>query len=228
MTVLDKGALRAALESTSPFTQLIVTPLLDAEQQIQDAAVDVRLDSSFIVFERATRGGVDPLDGTPVAAHAGYSRMTVPFGDGAWLHPGETILGATLEFIRLPESLSAYVIGRSTWGRLGLEVATAIMVHPGFSGSLTLELVNNGSYPLKLYPGLRIAQLVVHTVEMASTAAETDPQELGPGVERASERVPLKSHTASQYSGATRAQPPGVAWTAEEIARIRAIGDALR
>jgi dCTP deaminase len=58
----------------------------------------------------------------------------------------------------------AYVVGRSTWGRLGLIVATALGVHPGFSGALTLELRNLGETPLRIYPGQVVAQLFFHDV----------------------------------------------------------------
>ena len=61
------------------------------------------------------------------------------------------------------------MIGRSSWGRLGLIIATATAVSPCFKGSITLELVNLGEAPLVLYPGVRIAQLVVHTVEGIGT-----------------------------------------------------------
>ena len=58
----------------------------------------------------------------------------------------------------------AYVIGRSSWGRLGLVIATATMIQPGFHGTITLELTNVGNVPLVLLPGTRIAQLVFHHV----------------------------------------------------------------
>ncbi len=59
----------------------------------------------------------------------------------------------------------AFVVGRSTWGRLGLVVATAIGVHPLFAGTITLELRNLGETPLRLYPGERIAQLFFQRVD---------------------------------------------------------------
>ena len=64
----------------------------------------------------------------------------------------------------------AYVMGRSTWGRLGLIVATAVGIQPSFAGSLTLELRNLGEAPLSLYPGQAIAQLFFHTVAGAQAA----------------------------------------------------------
>ena len=55
-----------------------------------------------------------------------------------------------------------YIIGRSSWGRIGLIIATAIFINPGYAGVITLELTNVGDVPLILYPGLRIAQITFH------------------------------------------------------------------
>ena len=88
----------------------------------------------------------------------------MPLGKKLWLHPQHFVLAATFEYIRLPDDLGAYVVARSSWGRIGLVVATAIMVQPGFAGCLTLELINEGDSPIALYPGLRVAQLAVHTL----------------------------------------------------------------
>lgn len=69
----------------------------------------------------------------------------------------------------MPPFLAAYVIGRSSWGRDGLIIATAVGVHPNFSGVLTLELTNLGEIPIRLYPGLTIAQLFIHNVDEQPT-----------------------------------------------------------
>jgi dCTP deaminase len=82
------------------------------------------------------------------------------------LHPGEFALGSTLEFIRLPNDIAARLEGRSTWGRLGLQIhSTAGFVDPGFSGSLTFELQNMGKVPLSLYAGMRVAQISFYSSE---------------------------------------------------------------
>jgi len=73
-----------------------------------------------------------------------------------------------LEWLRLPAHFCASVIGRSAWGRDGLIVATATMIHPRYAGVLTLELTNLGEIPIRLYPGVTIAQLVVQTIERPS------------------------------------------------------------
>lgn len=206
MSVLNREALLAAMNADSFEERLIVTPILDTAVQIGPSSIDLRLDSSFILFRRSHLSGVDPQDSTTVSLVASQSRLTVPYGSGIWVHPGEMVLGGSVEFLRIPDGLFAYVTGRSTWGRLGLIVATAILIHAGYSGGLTLELVNTSSSPLKLYPGMRVAQLSVHRAE--GGAAPT-------------------GLAASQYAGATRAQAPRQAWTENEMHRIRALGHRL-
>ena len=74
------------------------------------------------------------------------------------------MLGVTLEFFGLPNDVMAFVEGKSGLGRLGLFVATATQVAPGYHGVIVLELANAGTVPLKLSPGMRIAQLVFQTM----------------------------------------------------------------
>ena len=88
----------------------------------------------------------------------------VPFGYSFVLHPSQFVIGCTLEYVSLPEDVCALVVGRSSWGRLGLIIATASKVGPGFKGVLTLELVNLGNVPIFVYPASRIAQLVLYRV----------------------------------------------------------------
>jgi dCTP deaminase len=81
--------------------------------------------------------------------------------DGTFvIHPGEFCLGRTLEWVEIPDDIVARIEGKSSIGRLGLIVhATAGFIDPGFSGTLTLEITNLTRIPIKLYPGLPIAQL---------------------------------------------------------------------
>ena len=124
-----------------------------------------------------------------------------------WLHPRHFVLAATLEFIGLPDDMSAYVVGRSSWGRLGLVVATAVYVQPGFHGCLTLELVNDGDSPIRLTPGTRIAQLVVHRLEHPSPARDDDDQ---------------------KYLAPVRPQASRLSSESEEFTELRALGEGLR
>ena len=142
--------------------RLIVTPLLDPDQ-MRGGSVDVRLGQEFILMKRSAKGPIDPLE-MEHDPRDYQERVRVPIGGKMILHPNQLVLGATLEFLQVPQDLMAYVIGRSSWGRLGLIVATAIMVSPGYRGSLTLELANLADTPVYLYPGTRVAQLVFHTL----------------------------------------------------------------
>jgi dCTP deaminase len=148
--------------------RLVVTPLLEASQ-IGEASIDLRLGTEFLILRRTRYAGVDPASRTvDIQAREIVDRHVVPLGRPLWLHPDQFVLGATLEFVRLPSYVGAYVLGRSSWGRIGLIVATAVMIQPGFTGAITLELVNEGESPIALYPGSRIAQLAVHELD-AST-----------------------------------------------------------
>ncbi len=99
----------------------------------------------------------------------------VPIGDYFVLHPGQFVLGETLEWVHLPKNLVAFVVGKSTWGRDGLIIATAIGVHPNFSGILTLEISNVGEIPIYLYPGLAIAQLFLASAVTVPEAGAPEP-----------------------------------------------------
>jgi dCTP deaminase len=206
MTLLGNEELTAAMNRPSLEERLIVTPLLDPEQ-VGPASVDLRLGTEFLLVQRMQGPGLDPgkePEG-PVDFHSG---VRVPLGESLWLHPQHFVLGATLEFIRLPPDLGAYVLGRSSWGRVGLLVATAVMVQPGYAGSLTLELVNEGDAPIRLYPGLRIAQLAVHSLGQA-----TEQVYIRPG---------------AKYLAPTGPQASRAAWDKEEIERLSQLGDRLK
>ena len=81
------------------------------------------------------------------------------------LHPRAFVLAVTLEWMRLPNDIAGSVVGRSSWGRHGLIIATATGVHPSFTGCLTLELTNVGEVPITIKPGTTICQIFLHRVE---------------------------------------------------------------
>ena len=147
------------LESNEAGRRLTITPILDRQRQIGPGSVDLRLGTEFLEVVRQSNRSIDPVHPTPTAAAIADRRLYVPLGDEFVLHPGQFVLGSTLEFFVIPDDVFGQVLSRSSWGRLGLLVATAVAVQPGFRGVLTLELVNAGSVPIVLRPGLRVAQL---------------------------------------------------------------------
>lgn len=81
------------------------------------------------------------------------------------VHPGQFVLGVTLEWVRFPKNTAAHVVGKSSWGRRGLIIATATGVQPSFNGCLTLEIANVGRAPIKLLVGMPICQLFFEQVD---------------------------------------------------------------
>lgn len=205
MSVLGTAGLREVILERPLGERLIVMPLVD-HAQIGEASVDVRLGTRFHVLRRTSESGLDPLTAVQSSVERGQDAVVAAIGEPLWLHPGQFVLGATLEYFRFPRDLAADVVGRSSWGRIGLLVATAVMVQPGFRGTLTLELVNHGDGPIALYPGSRIAQLAVRPVIGAPDApyagkyvGPTGPQVSHLANER--EEIEALRRTASRFTG---------------------------
>lgn len=145
--------------------KLVVTPIIEIEQQVGESSVDLRLGNEFILAKRTRYPIFDPLEALPKEKRIieeYQEKAYVELGDRLVLHPQQLALGGTLEYIKLPNDLVGYITGRSSWGRAGLIIATATVIQPKYSGIITLELVNSGDAPIALYPGVRICQLVLH------------------------------------------------------------------
>ena len=129
---------------------------------VQPASVDLRLGDSFRVFHNHLAPAID-LDRPP--EH--LTELIVIDPDKSFvIHPGEFVLGATLERVQLPDDVVARIEGKSSLGRLGLIVhATAGFVDPGFEGTLTLEITNLTRIPIILWPGKPIAQLSIMALD---------------------------------------------------------------
>jgi dCTP deaminase len=207
LTLLGREELEHAIcEEHDLDRRLIVTPLLE-RTQIGRGAVDLRLGTEFLLLRRTRRSGLEPGADSQEEVDEMQERVVVPFGEELWLHPSHFVLAATLEYLRLPDDMAAYVVGRSSWGRVGLIVATAVFVHPGFPGCLTLELVNDGDSPIALSPGLCIAQLVIHRLK---TPAPARPGE------------------QNKYLAPVRPEPSRLASEQTDFVRLGKLGEALR
>lgn len=148
--VLSDRSIREALASG----RLVVDPL--GETAIQPASLDIRLDRYFRVFRNHRQPYIDIREEMPELTEPEEIADDEPFV----LHPGEFVLGSTLERVELATDLVARVEGKSSLGRLGLLVhATAGFVDPGWKGNLTLELSNVSTLPIRLYYRMKIGQL---------------------------------------------------------------------
>lgn len=149
---------------------LVIAPLPNLEklQEEGSAAIDLRLGTWFLTLREARMSHIPVVEAEPQAAQLTKTHY-VPFGGEYYLHPRSFVLGVTLEWMRLPKNMAAFVTGRSTWGRRGLIIATAVGVHPGFKGCLTLELSNVGEIPIAIKPGTRVCQIFLQEVRERGT-----------------------------------------------------------
>jgi dCTP deaminase len=153
---------------------LAVVPLTDINDQPNgSASVDLRLGTWFVTLRKAKSAYMNIFSDEEEEAFLTKSHY-VPFGQIYYLHPRSFVLGTTMEWIRMPCNMGAYVVGKSSWGRRGLIIATATGVHPGFIGCLTLELSNIGEMPVAITPGMKICQLFIHKVDRDKNDKDTD------------------------------------------------------
>ncbi len=124
---------------------------------LQPSSVDVRVDRYFRVFHNARYPYIDVKEPQEeLTEEVVVDDDAKPF----ILHPGEFVLGSTLERIRLPDDLVARLEGKSSLGRLGLLIhSTAGFIDPGWDGHVTLELSNVANLPITIYYGMKIGQL---------------------------------------------------------------------
>jgi dCTP deaminase len=191
MSVLSDGTIRSLVDAgrirIEPWDAALVQP----------ASVDLRLGDSFRVFHNHRASAIDlrhPPDNLT-------EEVVIPPEEPFIIHPGEFCLGRTLEWVELPDDIVARIEGKSSLGRLGLIVhATAGFCDPGWKGTLTLELNNLTRVPIKLYPGLPIAQLSFMTLDRPAQRPYGSP---GLGSHYQGQRAA----TESRYDGARVADP---------------------
>jgi dCTP deaminase len=133
---------------------LTLEPIED--DQIQPASVDVRLGREIRVFRNHTAEAIDPYTAQPELTEV----IALAEGQPFVLHPGEFVLGTTVERIGLPDDIVARVDGKSSLGRWGVLIhATAGFIDAGFQGQITLELSSVATLPVRLWPGMKIGQI---------------------------------------------------------------------
>ena len=167
------------------------------QAMLQPSSVDVRLDKFFRLFDNHKYPFIDPAEDQPDLTHLIEVRPDEPF----ILHPGEFVLGATYEFVTLPDDIAARLEGKSSLGRLGLLThSTAGFIDPGFAGHVTLELSNMATLPIKLYPGMKIGQLCFFRL---SSPAEHPYGSAATGSHYQGQRGPTPSRSHLNFSRLT-------------------------
>ena len=160
--ILSGADILSLLEPDCPAQhRLIVTPMLNGA--VREAALDIRLSSTFIVFKHSAARVFDAISGDQDPREI-QETVDKEWGDQFILHPQELVLAATLEYLVLPANLAGEIASRSSYGRLGLVSVTASRIQPSSVGCLTLELVNTSRIPIALTVGERIAQIIFQRV----------------------------------------------------------------
>ena len=143
---------------------IIIEPL--SENSIQPSSIDLRISSTFRVFENHKYSKIDPRENQEDLTSLINSTEEEPFV----LHPGEFVLGSTQEKISLSNKLVARLEGKSSLGRVGLLIhSTAGFVDPGFRGHLTLELSNVANLPIVIHPNMKIGQISFYYLHSPSS-----------------------------------------------------------
>ncbi|GIW62614.1 MAG: dCTP deaminase [Patescibacteria group bacterium] len=142
--------------------ELVIEPL--DEIQIQPSSVDLRLGNEFSIYLDSER--ILDIKNSEIEKH--LKKIVINNNESFIIEPKQFVLATTKEYIKLPDYLTAFVEGRSSIGRLGLFIENAGWVDAGFEGNITLEFYNANSKPLKIYPDMRICQLVF--AKMVSSA----------------------------------------------------------
>ena len=157
---------------------LVISPILSSDQ-IGSSSVDLRVGTVVLLARAGRQSHVDPSAYKAARAHEGienrqqkHERFDVPFMESFLLHPGTLACVPTLEWVRIPKNLQGIVTTRSSWAREGLNIATATIINPGYQGIITLELANFGEIPIRLHPGLRIAQIALYELRVPPESTE--------------------------------------------------------
>ena len=153
--ILSDRSLREAIAAG----RIVLDPL--DESCIQPSSIDLKVGNLFRVFRNHTAGVIDVKQDLEDLTEL----ITIPDDGVFMLHPGEFVLGSTLERVGVPDDLVARVEGKSSLGRLGLLIhSTAGFVDAGFDGHITLELSNVASLPITIYPRMKIGQVSFMTM----------------------------------------------------------------
>jgi dCTP deaminase len=158
MKLLSGKAILDALESSDP-ESLFIDPLLERDSQVNATGVDLRLGYDFLVSIMSRRPAVElaprrDLDRRSISSFFQETRRDL--GDLFLLYPNQVVLATTLEYVAVPKNIFGEIVTRSSFNRLGVQLATS--VQPGYRGCVSLELINNGQSPIELVVGGRIVE----------------------------------------------------------------------
>ena len=153
--ILSDRSIREALAAR----RIVIDPL--DESCLQPSSIDVKVSNLFRVFRNHSAAVIDVKKDLADLTEL----VEIAVDEAFMLHPGEFVLGSTLERVAIADDLVARVEGKSSLGRLGLLIhSTAGFIDAGFDGHITLELSNVANLPITIYPGMKIGQVSFMTM----------------------------------------------------------------
>jgi dCTP deaminase len=160
MSILSRSTIRKRLMMPiKDPSSLVITPL--NEKAIDPDSIDLRLGSHFLFPRVPAQAAID------IRKKSSQSDISVhvPNGDQLILAAHQTVLGVTLEFLKMPYDVSGQILTKSSIARTFMVIETAPWVHPNYRGCLTLEIANVSNSALTLHPGMAIGQLILMQIE---------------------------------------------------------------
>jgi len=192
------------------------------KERLQPASYEIALGSQFRIFDPLVEV-IDPLNVRDYTKLVNIDDDEQPWYDAGYylLRPGEFVLGSSVETFTFPPDLAGELTGKSSIGRLGIQVhSTAGFFDPGFSGTATLEISNLSPVPVKLWPGLIIAQMKFWMMSRPSEWPYGHPErnshyqgQRGPTASRQRETPGVRLLESQEYE---QLQLPGVEWSKYE------------
>jgi dCTP deaminase len=131
---------------------------------LSQAGYDIRLSpKQFLVFDEDglyRQVTLDPKLADPTIPyegalihHEGSSFFELPAGSFA--------LGTSLELITMPNDVMGLCDGKSTYARCGV-IINVTPIEPGWSGHLTMHIANPSPFPVRIYAGEGIVQIMLY------------------------------------------------------------------
>src|SRR6266404_466475 len=172
MSVLSRNSIESRRRLPIRYARsLVITPLVFRSEPYDYDSIDLRLGSFFLIPQSPPAPFLDPTEEN--SSKQSHLKVHKPLGTYLVIPAHQTVLGATLEFIKLPHDVSCQILTKSSVARTFLLIETAPWVHPLYRGCLTLEIANVSNTPQVLYPGFHIGQLIL--IANDKPADETQP-----------------------------------------------------
>ncbi len=176
MGILSKSLIKKRLAlKIEDKRSLVITPFNEAAMDAD--TVDLRLGSHFLFPPLPSEAAIDVAGKKSTANDLS---IHIPYGNKLVLPAHQTVLGMTLEFIKLPFDLSGQILTKSSVARNFLVIETAPWIHPNYRGCLTLEMANVSNSALTLEPGMPIGQLIFMTIDTPEDDPSLSGSYIGP------------------------------------------------